>query len=105
MKPLQLLFGFAIVPRVLYGMLLGVRVVGFESDINPYLLASRNMFDHTLCFDSELHIIAISTMHDTYSLDLLCREVCNPLLGIANQPQTSNATSIGEGDMFPIRLQ
>jgi hypothetical protein len=63
------------------------------------------MQDSTLCLDCELHIVAISTMDNPDPLDLLGRKCCNLLLGIADQPQASNATPIGEGDVLAIGFQ
>jgi hypothetical protein len=62
------------------------------------------MHDGPLCLDCELYVVAISTMDNPYSLDLLKRKCCNLLLRIADQPQASNTTLIGEGDVLPIRL-
>src|SRR6266516_4359730 len=63
------------------------------------------MHDGTLCLDSELQIVAISTVDNPDPLDLLKRECSNLLLGIADQPQASHTTPIGEGDVLPIRRE
>ena len=89
---------------VLNRVALGVGIVGFESDINAYLLASRNMLYLALCLDPELHIVAIGTVYHPHPFDLLGREGFNLLLGIAYQSQASNTTAIGERDVFPIGL-
>src|SRR6266566_2442247 len=91
--------------RIVYRISIRVGVVGFQSYINTDLLSSGVMLYDTICLDTELYIIAISTMHYPYSFDLLSRKVCNLLLRIANQPQASNATPIGEGDVLPIRRE
>ena len=83
---------------------LGVRVVGFESNINPYLFIRRNMLDLTFSLNRELAVVAISTMHYPHSLDLFDGKGCNLLFGITHKPESSNATAIGEGDMLAIRL-
>src|SRR6266702_7179652 len=105
LQALQLLFDFAILTGVVYGVAIRVRIVGFQSYINSYLLPCRLMHDGTLCLDPKLHIIAISPMYDAYSLDLIKRECRNLLLRVAYQPQTSNITPIGEGDVLPVRFQ
>src|SRR6266853_4178146 len=105
LQAFQLLFGFAIVARVLYRVALGVGIVGFQPYINAYLLSRRLMHDGTLCLDSELHIVAIGSMDNAYPFDLFKRKGCNLLLRIADQPQASNTTPIGEGDVLPIRRE
>jgi hypothetical protein len=62
------------------------------------------MHNLAFCLDSKLHIVAIGTVYNPDSLDLLYRECSYLLLGITNQPQASNTAPIGEGDMLPIRL-
>ncbi len=105
MEPLELLFSFAIVTRVLYGISLGVGIVGSESHINADVLSRWLMHDGTFCLDCELHIVAISTVDNPDPLDLLCEEMRQFSPGITNQSQASNTASIGEGDMFPVRFQ
>ena len=104
LQPFQLPFGFAILTRVVYGVAIRVRIVGFQSYINSYLLSCRLMHNGTLCLDTKLHIVAISPMYNAYSLDLIKRECRNLLLRVAYQPQTSNITPIGEGDVLPVRF-
>ena len=104
MQAFQFLLRFAVVARIVYGVTLRVRIVGFESYINAYLLSSRLVDDGTFCLDCELHIVAVSTMHNPDSLDLFCRECCNLLLRVAYQSQASNTTAISEGDVLAIRF-
>src|SRR6266700_3420448 len=59
----------------------------------------------TLCLDSELYIIAISTVDNPDPFDLLGRKGCDLLLRISNQAQPTNPTAIGEGDVLAIRLK
>ena len=63
------------------------------------------VYDTSHYLDSELHIVAISTVDNPDPLDLLKRECSNLLLGIADQPQASHTTPIGEGDVLPIRRE
>src|SRR6266436_4167294 len=84
LQAFQLLFGFAIVTRVLNGVVLAIGIVGFESHVNAHLFAGGSMRNRPLCLYSKLHIVPIGTMHNPYSLDLLWRKVCNLLFRIAN---------------------
>src|SRR5260370_21656574 len=62
------------------------------------------MFYLTFGLYPKLAIVAISTVDNTHSLNLFGGEGGNLLLLIAYQPQATNATTIREGDVFPIRL-
>src|SRR5712692_4681544 len=90
---------------IVYRLALRVGVVGFESYINADLLSRRLMHNDPLSLDPKLHIVAISTVDNPDPLDLPARKCCNLLLRIAYQPQASNTTPIGEGDMLPIRRE
>ena len=85
MKPLQSLLSEAQVTWVLDGVSLGVGIEGFQAHINAHLFARRDVFDHTTCFDTELDIVAVSTTHHAYALDLLDGEGFNVLLFIADK--------------------
>ncbi len=85
MHPLEPLFSLTIMARVLNGLALGVGIVGFESDINPYHSASRNMLDHAVSLDSKLDRVAISTLDHPYALDLTTRKGFELLFRITNQ--------------------
>src|SRR5712691_1918458 len=91
--------------RVLNRLALGVRIVGFQSDINADLPTRRNMFNLSLSLNSKLTIVAIRTMDNADSFDVPGGKGANRLLGIAHQSQASNTTAIGEGDVLAIRLQ
>src|SRR2546426_328785 len=105
MQSFQPLFSFAIVPWVVYGMALGVGVEGFQPNVNPAFFACRLMLAPPISLDTKLYVVAIGTMHNAYSLDLLGGEGCNLLLRIANQAQSPDATAISERDVLPIRSQ
>jgi hypothetical protein len=105
MKPLQLLFGFAKVARILDSRALRIGVVGFQADINADLLACRDVLYPSLRLDAELDVVAVSTADQTNPLDLLAREGFDVLLRIADQPQSSNATPIGEANVLAIVIQ
>jgi len=59
----------------------------------------------TLSLYRKLDIVAIGTMHNAYALDLLAGKGFNVLLWIAHQTQSTDATTISERDVFPLRLQ
>ena len=94
MQAFQPLLSFAIMTWVVYSLSFRVRIVGFESNINAYLLSRRNMFYGTFCLDSELDIVAISTMHDTYSFDLLFRKVSILCLGLPTNRKRPSHSSV-----------
>src|SRR2546422_7705663 len=105
MQPLELLLSFAIMTRIVYRISRGIGIVGFQSYIDTNLFLRWLVYGSTLCLDCELHIVAISTVHNPDPLDLLGRKCCNLLLRIAYQSQTSNTTPIGEGNVLPIRRE
>jgi hypothetical protein len=104
LQAFQLLLRLAILPRIVDRLALRVRIVGFESHINPDLLSRGVMLYDPLCLDPELDIIAVSTMHQPHPLDLFRGEGFNVLLGIADESQTTNPTPIGEADVSAIGL-
>src|SRR5947207_1625765 len=72
--PMQMFESFlslAVVARVVHCMTFGVGREARKSHIDANLLACRDMFDHTLRLDGELHVVAIGSTHDTHALDLL----------------------------------
>src|SRR5260370_22754192 len=105
LQAFQLLLSLTVVSRIVDCVALRVGIERFESDINPHLLACRLMHDGTRCLYPKLHTVAIRTMHDAYPFDLRERKGCNLLLGIANHPQASNPTPIGQGDVLAIGLK
>src|SRR5690242_19914047 len=88
----QFLLGFAVVTGVLYRVALGVGIEDFYPHVDTDLLSRRHMHDDPLCLDTELDIIAISTMNNPHPLDLPGRKGCNLLLGITNQAQPPDPT-------------
>src|SRR5713101_7066666 len=64
-----------------------------------------DVFYLSFCLHRDLHIVAIGPMHDAYPLDLLERKGLYMLIGVVNQPQSPNATAIGEADMASTLVQ
>src|SRR5438128_8266247 len=91
--------------RVLFRVAFRVRVVGFESHINSYLFVSRDMLYLAFGFHGKLHIVAISTLHNAYALDLFGGKSGNTLLGIADETKPPNATPVSESDVPAVWLQ
>ncbi len=105
MQTLELLFRFAKVSRVLNGVALRVGQKSLESHIDADGFPRWNMLDAALCLDSELDIVAISTLENANSLDLLAGECFDLLFLIPNQAQTPDPAPIRERDMLAIRLK
>ena len=96
---------FAIMARVGDGISLGVSQEAFESDINAQLLPRWGMLDFAFGIDAELGRVAVCTPNKTNPLDILERKCLETLIGIADQFQASNPTTISEGDMTAIRIK
>src|SRR5713226_5940469 len=104
MQALQPLFCLAVVAGVLDGLRVGNGIENLQPHIDAYPVSSRDMLYLPLGLHAKLDIVAIGTAHNAYPFDLLGRKGFNVLLGIAYETETTNATAIGEGDMFATRL-
>src|ERR1700680_3181342 len=105
MKPLQSLLRLAVVTWVLDGIAKRVGVECLETYINADFFPCREMFNHPLSLDTELHVEPVCSFDNAHSFDLLEWEGFNVLLGITHKPEPANATAIGEADMAPIVFQ
>ena len=101
-QPLEFLLSFAVVPWVVYRIALGVGQEGFEPNIYANLFAGWNMLNFTLGLDTQLAVVAIGTPNNTYPLDIFDWKGLDVLFLVSNQPETTYAATIREGDMFAI---
>ena len=80
MQAFESFLRLAVVARVGHRMTLGVGREARESHIDADLLACRDVCDHAVRLDGELHVVAIGSMDNPHPFDLLGRECCNLLL-------------------------
>src|SRR2546429_3978376 len=102
MEPLQLLFRFSQMARVLYRVTFRVCEEGQKTQVNANLFARWLMDESALCGDPELGIVTIGAAHKTHPLDVRRRKGENLLRGIAYQSQLPDAAPVRERDMSPI---
>src|SRR6266446_8839768 len=105
MEPLELLFGLPQKARIGDFDSLRVGIECLESHVNANLFASGLMDDLPSRLHTELDEIAIGTPHDADPFDLLLWESFDLLFLIADEPQTSNAAAVREGDVASIGTQ
>ena len=105
MQAVEMLFGLPIMPGVVYGVAIGIRVEAFESHINPDHAARRQVCNLALGQHGELAIVAIGPLDNADALDLFKGKGGNLLLLVAHQPQASDPTAIGEGEVLAIGVQ
>src|SRR5579859_3782883 len=103
MQALEALFYLAIVTRVRYDVAIRVGIECSQSHINTHGFASRHVLQVSFCLHSKLQVVAISTPHQAYPLDLLAGKGFD--IARANEPKATNPTAIREGDMLAIRFQ
>src|SRR5947209_409684 len=104
-QSLQSLLGTAKVPGVVDRLAIGISVVGEQSHIDAHLLLRWLVDDGLVRSNPELHVVAIGTVDNAYSLDLLEREGFDLLVLVSHQPQSPDATAVGEGEMTPIGVK
>jgi|GEM_PF-812811 len=102
LEPPQLLFSFAVVPRVVYRVSLGVGQKALEPNIDTQLFPGWNMLDIAFGRDCELAIVAISPADNANPFDVFHGKSLDLLFLVPNQSETTNPTAIGEGDMTSI---
>ncbi len=84
MQPLQFLLSFTIVARVIYRVALRVGIVGQEAHIDPNLSSGWLVDNLYLGLDAKLNGVAIGTVDNPYTFDLLQRKGSDLLARIAN---------------------
>jgi len=78
------LLRFAQVARIVYSIAITIGQKRLETQVNAYLRTGRDMFYTPLSLYRKLAVVAVGTFEQTYSLNLLCGEGFNLLLGIAH---------------------
>src|SRR5262245_14644526 len=58
------------IPGIFYRFTSGIRVVGFQAEVNAKLVTSRLVDDLALCLHGKLDVVAISSLHQPRALDL-----------------------------------
>ncbi len=71
MKPFELLFGFPEVARVRQGVSSAVSQECFQTHIDPYMLATRDVLSPPFRLHGKLTVVAISPLEKANALDLL----------------------------------
>lgn len=104
MQTFELLLGLAQEAGIGDGVAVGVRVELFQSNIDPYLRACGDVFHCALGLYRKLGVVAISPLDDAHPLDLFDWELRDLLFFVADEPNTPDATAIGEGEMLPVRI-
>ena len=105
LQALESFFRLAVVTGVLDGVTLGVSIVGFQAHVDPDLLPAREVLYLAAGLYPELAIVAIGTVDNPHSLDLLGGERFNLLLLVAHQPQAPNPTAIRETNVLAVGFQ